>query len=149
MRKEVIWNLQKGEALSAAELAEAERGRGRLFERARNFFKEFDLLVTPAAVVAPFDVNIKALDEVDGHKFENYYDWYTIAYAITATSLPALSLPCGFTAAGLPVALQLVGPPRGEARILSAAALMEKVFGVASRLPIDPVAGEPSADSVC
>lgn len=139
VRKEVIWNLEKGEALTADTLAEAERGRGQLYARAAAFFDDYDLLITPATVVAPFDVDITAIDEVEGHKFENYFDWYTIAYAVTATSLPALSLPCGFTKDGLPVGLQIVGPPRGEATILSAAALMEDVFGISGKLPIDPV----------
>lgn len=139
VRDEVIWNLEKGEALTARDLAQAERARGRLYARAAAFFDTYDLLITPATIVAPFDVNIKAINEVEGHKFENYYDWYTIAYAITATSLPALSLPCGFTQDGLPVGLQVVGPPRGEARLLGAAALMEKVFAVAQKLPIDPI----------
>lgn len=137
VRKEVIWNLEKGEALTAADLAEAERRRGRLYARAAAFFDDYDLLITPATVVAPFDVNIKTIDRVEGYKFENYYDWYTIAYAITVTSLPALSLPCGFTGDGLPVGLQVVGPPKGEAPLLSAAALMEQVLGVAKLVPIN------------
>lgn len=143
VRKEVIWNLEKGEALTVADLAEAERGRGRLYARAAAFFEAYDLLVTPATIVAPFDAGITHIDEVEGRKFENYFDWYTISYAITATSLPALSLPCGFTSGGLPVGLQIVGPPRGEAQLLGAAALMEQVFGIAARLPIDPA---PAAD---
>ena len=47
--------------------------------------------------------------ELNGHRFPSYIDWVTIAYAITLTGCPALSLPCGFTAAGLPVGLQMVG----------------------------------------
>ncbi len=139
VRKEVIWNLEKGEALSAGELANAERARGQLYARAAAFFNDYDLLITPATVVAPFDVNITAIDEVDGHKFENYFDWYTIAYAITATSLPAISLPCGFTNDGLPVGLQIVGPPRGEAKLLGAASMLEQVLGISNQMPIDPV----------
>ena len=94
--------------------------------------------MTPAAIVAPFDVKIRAINEVEGHKFENYFDWYTIAYAITATSLPAMSVPCGFTQAGLPVGLQFVGPPRGEASLLAAATLFEGLMGISQTLPIDP-----------
>ncbi|MGI9285960.1 MAG: amidase [Pseudomonadales bacterium] len=139
VREEVIWNLEKGEKLTAGDLANAERARGLLYSRVSDFFKDYDLLVTPATVVAPFDVDIKAIDEVEGHKFENYFDWYTISYAITATSLPALSLPCGFTTNGLPVGLQIIGPPRGEAQILAAAVLMEQVFGISKKVPIDPV----------
>jgi amidase len=138
VRKEVVWNMELGKQATADTIAEAERRRGLLYARAAAFFGEFDLLVTPAAIVAPFDVRIRALDEVDGIKLDNYYEWYAISYAITLTSLPAIALPCGFTASGLPVALQLVGPPRGEARLLAAAHLMEEVFGIARRLPIDP-----------
>ena len=128
-------------ALSLAKLeklAETERARGRLYERIADFFKVYDFLVTPATVVPPFDVNIHAVDEVAGHKFENYFDWYTIAYAITVTSLPALSLPCGFTEGGLPIGLQVVGPPHGEAALLEASTLFEEIISIVGQLPIDP-----------
>jgi amidase len=138
VRREVLWNVDLGRKLGADELAGAERGRAALYRRVAAFFDTHDLLVTPAAVVAPFDVDIRALDEVDGVKLDNYYEWYSIAYAITLTSLPAIVVPCGFTRAGLPVALQLVGRPRGEAALLGAAHLAEQVFGIADRLPIDP-----------
>ena len=62
----------------------------------------------------------------------------TIAYAITLTGCPALSLPCGFTAAGLPVGLQIVGRPRGEAALLRAAVWIEDLLGLAGAVPIDP-----------
>lgn len=139
VRKEVVWNMELGKRMTAGEIADAERRRGELYHRAAAFFGEFDLLVTPAAIVAPFDVEIRALDEVEGVKLDNYYEWYAISYAITLTSLPAIALPCGFTKAGLPVALQLVGPPRGEARLIAAARMMEEVFAIAPRLPIDPL----------
>jgi amidase len=138
VREAVLWNMDLGKKLTAEDLADAERRRGELYTRAAKFFETYDLLVTPAAVVAPFDVNVEALDQVEGVKLENYYEWYSVAYAITLTSLPALSLPCGFTKDGLPVGLQLVGPPRGEAKLLSAARLLEQVLGIESRLPMDP-----------
>ncbi len=141
VREEVVWNLEQGTKLSVGELAEAERKRGALYARAAEFFTTYDLLVTPAAIVAPFDVKIRAINEIEGHKFENYFDWYTIAYAITATSLPAMSVPCGFTQAGLPVGLQFVGPPRGEASLLAAATLFEDLMGISQTLPIDPKIG--------
>jgi amidase len=139
VRREVLWNVDLGKQMTAGEITDAERRRGELYQRAARFLGEFDLLVTPAAIVAPFDVDIRALDEVAGVKLDNYYEWYSIAYAVTLTSLPAIALPCGFTRAGLPVGLQIVGPPRGEARVLAAAAMMEQILGIASRLPIDPM----------
>ena len=89
--------------------------------------------------------------EVEGHKFENYFDWYSICFVITATSCPALSIPCGFTATGLPVGLQMIGPPRGEAPLLSAAALfeitlptMQAITQTAARMPVGPSGAKPA-----
>lgn len=138
VRPEIVWNLEKCLKLTVDDLARAERARGRLYRRVAAFFEDYDLLVTPATIVAPFDVKIRAIDALDGHKFENYFDWYTLSYAITATSLPALAMPCGFTEDGLPVGLQVVGPPRGEAALLGAASLIEDVFGISGKAPIDP-----------
>jgi amidase len=61
-----------------------------------------------------------------------------VTYAITLTGCPALSLPCGFTASGLPVGLQIVAPPQGEARLLAAARALEEILGVKNAVPIDP-----------
>jgi amidase len=69
---------------------------------------------------------------------DTYLDWMRSCYYITVTGLPAISVPCGFTAAGLPIGLQLVGKPRGEAALLSAAAIFETRHFQAALLPIDP-----------
>ena len=138
VRQEVVWNMERGINLSAGVLAETERKRGALYARAAEFFNVYDLLITPATIVAPFDVKVRAIKEVEGHIFENYFDWYTIAYAITATSLPAMTVPCGFTSQGMPVGLQVVGPPRGEAKLLGAGQLIETIFDIAGKLPIKP-----------
>jgi amidase len=76
--------------------------------------------------------------ECSGTTFTNYLDWLAIAYAITMVCCPALSLPCGFTAEGLPVGLQIAGPPRSEARILAAAKALEDILGLRGATPIDP-----------
>ena len=65
-------------------------------------------------------------------------DWLRLVSAITLTSCPALSLPCGFTADGLPIGLQLVAPPRGEASLISAAAALEEALGLSRLTPIAP-----------
>ncbi len=51
---------------------------------------------------------------------ETYIDWFAVTFAIAAmTACPVVSLPCGYTAEGLPVGLQLVGKPREEAVVAS------------------------------
>ena len=105
----------------------------------RSSSREYDLLVCPTVSVPPFDVDIRYLTEVDGVQMDNYVDWLLLTFALTLTACPAISVPCGFTESGLPVGLQLVGPPRGEAPLLSAAALFEEAAGLAARVPMDPV----------
>jgi amidase len=101
------------------------------------FFETYDLLLAPATIVPPFPVEQRYVESCDGHTFETYIDWLAIAYAITLVSLPALSLPCGFTAKGLPVGLQMIGPPRGEGQLLSCAGILEDAL-VLEHLPIVP-----------
>ncbi len=137
LKPEVIWNIQKGLDLTGAQIAAALKARGVLVERMRRFFDDYDLLLCPATVVQPFPVEQRYPTECAGQPFETYIDWLAIAYAITLTGHPALSLPCGFTKAGLPVGLQMVGPARGEGPLLSAAAALEAELGL-DPAPIDP-----------
>ena len=97
-----------------------------------------DLLLCPTAIVPPFPVEQRYLAELNGHRFPSYIDWVTIAFAITLTGCPALSLPCGFTRSDLPVGLQIVGKPRGEAALLAAAAAIEDLLGLVGRVPMTP-----------
>jgi amidase len=106
--------------------------------RTLEFFDSYDLLLTPATIVAPFPIEHRYLAECAGKKFDNYVEWLGIVYAITLVCCPALSLPCGFTASGLPVGLQMVAPPRGEAQLLAGAKVLEDILGVRGTTPIDP-----------
>jgi amidase len=105
------------------------------------FFEVHELLICPAAQVPPFPVETRWIKEIAGRPLDNYVEWIRITYAITLTSSPVVALPCGFTADGRPVGLQLVGRPRGEAPLIAAAAALEAVFGLADRVPLDPSPG--------
>jgi amidase len=141
IKPDVVWNIEKGLKLDGEAVGRAMRERAKLYERVAGFFADYDLLATPAVIVPPFDVNQRYVEEVAGHRFDNYVDWLGMSYAVTLVGCPALSLPCGFTRRGLPVGLQLVGRPRGEAALLAAAALLEEQLGLAGQLPIDPRPG--------
>ena len=134
-----MWNIEKGLALSADDIGRAERARGALYHRLAAFFEDYDLLLCPTVVVPPFDVETRYLTEVEGAEFDNYVAWLALTLAFTPTACPALSLPCGFTEAGLPVGLQMVGRPRGEAALLAAARHLEGQLDIAPETPIDPV----------
>jgi amidase len=140
LKPEVIWNIEEGLKLTVEQVERAEAQRVAMTARAVKFFKTYDLLLTPATIVAPFPIENRYVSECDGQKFDNYVEWLGIVYAITLACCPALSLPCGFTASGLPVGLQMVAPPRGEAKLLAGAKALEDILGLRGATPIDPKA---------
>jgi amidase len=138
LKPEVIWNIERAAELTVDDFARVELARGRYLARAGAFFQEYDLLLSPATIVPPYPIEQRFVAELGDHKFDNYVEWLSIAYAITLTGHPAVSAPAGFTQDGLPVGLQLVGGPRGEADLLSAANLYEEITGFADLVPMDP-----------
>jgi amidase len=140
LKPEVIWNIEKGLALTGADIARAEAQRGAMFDRALQFFETYDLLLCPATIVPPFPIEQRYVTECAGRKFETYIDWLAIAYAITLIACPSISIPAGFTREKLPVGIQLVAPPRGEASLLAGAKLLEDILALGRITPLDPIA---------
>ena len=136
---EIVDNVERGFSVTPELLFEAERIRWRLFQSMMDFFETYDYLICPAASIAPFPVEQRYVKEIDGFTCETYIDWFSITFAVTMTSCPVISLPCGFTESGLPVGLQVVGRPRSEGALLRDSARLEEFFGLKERLPIDPV----------
>ena len=112
-----------------------------MIKRAFAFFGEYDLLLCPATIVPAFPVEQRYLESCNGVVFDNYVGWLAIVYAITLLGSPAISIPCGFTRAGLPVGLQIVAKPRAEAQMFAGAKLMEDILGLKNAVPIDPRPG--------
>lgn len=138
LKPEVIWNIEHGLKLDAGRIGWAERERGLMQQRLAEFLAAFDLFCCPTAIVPPFPVEQRYVEALQGHRFPSYIDWVSVTYALTLTGAPVISVPCGFTAAGLPVGLQLVGRSRGEADLLAQAAALEDLLGLAAGLPIEP-----------
>ena len=138
LKPEVIWNVEEGLKLTVEQITRAEAQRVEMTARTVEFFNTYDLLLAPATIVAPFPIEQRYVAECAGKKFDNYVEWLGIVYAITLACCPALSLPCGFTASGLPVGLQMVAPPRGEAQLLAGARMLEDILCIRGSTPIDP-----------
>ena len=112
----VTWNIERGLELTAADLSRATLLRAGLSDRISQFFDSYDVLACPATQVAPFDVELDWVHEIDGVPQRTYLDWMASAYLISVTGLLAISVPAGFTSGGLPVGLQLVGPAERTGR---------------------------------
>ena len=137
-KPEIVWNVEKGLALTGQDIMNAMVERSEIYRRANTFFSDFDLILTPATVVPPYPVEQRFVQRVGDHEFSNYIEWCSIAYAFTVLGAPALSVPCGFTQSGLPVGLQIAAPVREEARLLAAASALENLLRLSGALPIDP-----------
>jgi amidase len=131
----VTWNIQRGLELTTADLSRATLLRAELAERISAFFSDIDILACPVSQVAPFDVTLDWVHEINGRPLRTYLDWMASAYLISATGLPAISVPAGFTAAGLPVGLQLVGRRRGDWDLLAVAHAFESATGYGGKVP--------------
>lgn len=134
----VVWNVQEGEKLSGEDIARAEQARTRLYHEVRTFMEDYEFLVLPVSQVAPFDVNVEWVREIDGEPMHTYIDWMKSCYYISVLGLPAISVPCGFTPGGLPVGIQIVGRHRADFSVLQLAAAFEQVTDHWERIP--PVA---------
>lgn len=139
LKDTVVWNTEAGLRLSGVDVARAEAKRAALYERVRVFLDRHEYLVLPVSQVAPFPVETRWVQEIEGVPMKTYIDWMATCYAITLTGLPAASVPAGFTPEGLPVGLQIVGRHQQDFAVLQLAHAFEQATAVARRRP--PVVG--------
>ncbi len=135
MKDTVLWNIEEGTKLTGSQIGKAQQRRTKLFQRTLQFFEKYDFLVAPVCQVLPFDVTQPYIKKIEGVEMETYIDWMKSCYFITATGMPAISVPAGFAKSGLPVGIQLVGGFRDDFRLLQLAHEFEKLTGIATQLP--------------
>ena len=108
----------------------AQRLRRKIRDEFKEIFKRYDLILSPTTPALPF-----LCGEKKDNPLEMYLgDIYTIN--INLAELPALSMPCGFSKAGLPIGIQIIGPHFSEKKILQAAYALEKDLDIVDKSPI-------------
>ena len=135
LKDTVIWNVEQGLALDGTKIARAEGLRTELFHRMRRFLEKYEFLLAPVNQLPPFPVDTEYPTEIAGVKLANYLDWMKSCYYVTITSHPAISVPAGFTAEGLPVGLQIVGRYRDDFGVLQIARAFEQPTKIWTRRP--------------
>jgi amidase len=131
----IRWNVEQGLALDGAAVARALAARSVVFAAVADVLERHDVLVAPSAQVVPFPVETEYPTEVAGVAMPHYLGWMRVCSRITVTAHPVAAVPAGFTDAGLPVGLQLVGRYRGDRRLLEHAAAWEAATGLTGRRP--------------
>ncbi|MFZ2006297.1 MAG: amidase family protein, partial [Stellaceae bacterium] len=128
MSDTLIRQMDTGAAHSAVALQEAMFERTRVFREIEGWFADYDLVATPtlSRTALPVEHDFFAPIEIDGETADTVRkSWYPYTLPFNLSGNPAVTLPCGFAADGLPMGLQLVGPHLGDAQVLHAAALYE------------------------
>jgi amidase len=135
LKETVIWNIEAGRKLSAADIARADTERSRIYGRVAAFFEKYEFLVTIVNQVLPFPIDQEYVSEINGEKLATYLDWMKSCYYITITGHPAISVPAGFTDDGLPVGIQIVGRRNADFSVLQLAHAFEQATRVGERRP--------------
>lgn len=135
LKDTVVWNIEQGMGLTAAEIARAEKIRALARSRIEDFMQahQLDALVGPTNQVLPFDLDTPYITNINGIELDTYIDWLASNFIFTVAGLPALSLPAGFvketaTGSALPVGLQLVGHWAEDMALLDTAEQLESIL---------------------
>jgi amidase len=135
LRPDFVRNVEQGARITPGELADAYARRTEIHREVAALLRRHDVLALPATPVAAPPAEDEWVREVDGVEHGRYFEWQRCANRVTVTTHPALVTPIGFTSAGLPVGIQLVGRHRGDRTLLAQGAALEDALGLVRRRP--------------
>ncbi len=122
----LIANAEQALGYSFADAAHAQANQTALYRRHLAFMEDVDILITPTAAVSPFPVEQLYPTHINGEQLRSYFHWLGLAYGITLTGHPAVTLPCGLDAQGMPFGLQICGRIHQDHQLLGVAAALER-----------------------
>ena len=130
LKPEAIWEIEGALRLTAPQIYVASTVRSDWYRTVCALFERYDLLALPTAQVFPFDAEIHWPAQIAGRGMDSYHRWMEVTAFATLAGCPAISVPVGFDARGRSMGMQLIGRPRGDAALLSAAASYEQVCAI-------------------
>lgn len=135
MKPEMIWEIENGLQLSAADILAASAIRSDWYRHVLELFDSYDFLILPSAQVFPFDVDQHWPKEIAGRDMDTYHRWMEVVIGPTMAGLPVAAMPAGFGPNGLPAGIQIIGRPRGDKLVLEMAAAYEAQVDWLERMP--------------
>jgi len=135
IKPEAVAEIEAGARITDAEVTAAIAAHRAFSERVRQFHSHHSFLVCAVNQVPPFDATLRYPEQINGVAMDSYIAWMKSAYLISATLGPALSVPAGFTAAGLPVGIQLVGRRGDDIGVLQLGRGFERATGIGRQRP--------------
>jgi amidase len=135
LKPEAQWEIERGLALTAMQVQEASEVRSEWFATQAGLFARFDTLALPSAQVFPFDADWTWPRSVAGRVMDTYHRWMEIVIPASLAGLPAVAVPAGFNAAGLPTGLQLIGRHGDDSGVLQLAEAYHQATDWPARRP--------------
>lgn len=135
LKPELVWEIEGGLGLSGAHVSEAMATRAQWYAAFSALFRQFDFLALPTAQVFPFDAGVHWPRTVAGREMDTYHRWMEVVVGGTMSGCPIVAVPAGFSATGLPMGLQLVGPVHRDIDVLRAGAAFTHITGFRDRAP--------------
>jgi Asp-tRNA(Asn)/Glu-tRNA(Gln) amidotransferase A subunit family amidase len=120
----VIRNFEQGQTMSLGQVASAIVSQTAITHNSAAFFADVDLLVCPTVSVLPFPLETNHPQAVGARPTRTYFDWFALTYALTLTTLPVISIPCGMLG-GTTFGIQLAAAPRADLDLLEWAEALE------------------------
>jgi amidase len=133
VKPEALWEFDQAAGMKASEFLQASSDRTAFYQHMLGLMRRFDVLVLPSCQVWPFDAALRWPSHIQTPKgavqMDTYHRWMEVVLYASLTGLPALNVPCGFSAQGLPMGMQLIGQPQGELALLALGLAYEEVVG--------------------
>lgn len=126
IKPEALWEHDQAASLTGAQTLQASAQRSAFYQHLLGLFERFDVLALPTAQVWPFDAALRWPARIGERTMDTYHRWMEVVIYATLAGLPCISVPVGFNADGLPMGLQLIGKPRGDAALLQLAHAYEQ-----------------------
>jgi amidase len=126
LKPEAVWEIERGLELQASDVHKASVIRSDWFRSAAELFDHYDALVLPTAQVWPFPMDWSWPRSVAGVEMDTYHRWMEATIPASLAGLPAVAMPAGFGANGLPMGIQLIGRKGSDARLLEIAELYHR-----------------------
>jgi amidase len=135
LKPEAIWEVERGLALQASAVYAASVARTAWYRSLHAMFEQFDYLVLPSAQVFPFPVEQHWPTHVGGREMDTYHRWMEVVIPATLAGVPALNVPAGFNAGGLPMGLQIIGPAQADFAVLQLGHAYDQATGWSRKQP--------------
>jgi amidase len=133
VKPEALWEFDQAAGMKASEFLQASSDRTAFYQHMLGLMQGLDVLVLPSCQVWPFDAALRWPQQIQTAngvvQMDTYHRWMEVVLYASLAGLPALNVPCGFSAQGLPMGMQLIGQPQGELGLLSLGLAYEEMVG--------------------